>query len=351
AYSAMGEYTRVVPVIVFHGTSDYTVNVTNGHQVIAQCAQTKDRASDDGVDNDNITDTPGSTVPGTVPGGRSYTQYIYYDSAANGSVMEKYIVEGMGHAWSGGSPAGSYTDPQGPEASQLMWQFFVSHPKGGVPLTPTPALPTATPAETATPTLAPSPTPGSTPTVTPTPTPAGETQLFFPSLAAEDGYVGALLVDGYSATNHKVGDKGMYNQDTFRVILSFDSSALPEDATITGATLRLYRYSLQGSVSELSLDIRRGYFGTSSALARSDYSASASAYDVATLAVPVADNQYTEISLPLDALSSINTTGHTQFRLKATAPVNFASDVLTLYGGEDGAYAPSLWVTYDNQSN
>lgn len=43
--------------------------------------------------------------------------------------MEKIMVNGMGHAWSGGSAAGTYTDPTGPKASSIIWNFFDSHPK------------------------------------------------------------------------------------------------------------------------------------------------------------------------------------------------------------------------------
>ncbi|SEB42838.1 PHB depolymerase family esterase [Paenibacillus sp. GP183] len=131
AYSAMGSYKRVVPVIVFHGTSDNTVNPVNGDQVISQWAQTNDLASD-GLDNNNIDDLADVTQHSTVPGGRSYTVYSYNDSKTGRVVMQKYTVTGMGHAWSGGSSSGSYTDPQGPNASQICYDFFMAHPmKGG----------------------------------------------------------------------------------------------------------------------------------------------------------------------------------------------------------------------------
>jgi hypothetical protein len=125
----MGDHKRVVPVILFHGTADYTVAPINAHQILSQWAQTNDRASD-GLDNNNIDDTADQTATGTVSGGRNYTQYIYKDTAGK-RVMEKYMIEGMGHAWSGGSTSGSYTDPKGPNATKLSWNFFKSHPKNG----------------------------------------------------------------------------------------------------------------------------------------------------------------------------------------------------------------------------
>ena len=63
---------------------------------------------------------------GQVPGGYAYTRFVY--RAPSGSlIMEKWIVRGLGHAWSGGSPAGSFTDAQGPDASAEMVRFFSQH--------------------------------------------------------------------------------------------------------------------------------------------------------------------------------------------------------------------------------
>lgn len=123
AYAAMGPFARRVPAIVFHGTQDFSVNPINGDQVLTQWAQTNDWAGD-GVDNNDVDDSPESTTPGQVPGGRTYTVYTYEDQNSN-LLLEKVLVDGMGHYWSGGQPGGSFTDPNGPDASALILNFWM----------------------------------------------------------------------------------------------------------------------------------------------------------------------------------------------------------------------------------
>ncbi len=101
-----------VPAIVFHGDRDSTVHPVNADEVAAQAIHAA------AVD--------ASTEDGTVPGGRSYRRTRRVDAAGR-ALVEQWTVHGSGHAWSGGSTAGSYTDPQGPDASGEMLRFFAEH--------------------------------------------------------------------------------------------------------------------------------------------------------------------------------------------------------------------------------
>ncbi len=110
------EQGPTVPTIVFHGDSDTTVHPRNGDHVIAQSKGTA-RAQ--------------STVQrGQVAGGHAYTRTVHADARGR-AILEHWEIHGAGHAWSGGSPAGSYTDPRGPDAAREMLRFFLEHQIAG----------------------------------------------------------------------------------------------------------------------------------------------------------------------------------------------------------------------------
>jgi poly(hydroxyalkanoate) depolymerase family esterase len=114
-----------IPLIVFHGDRDSTVHPRNGEQVLAHAVQTTGGAAEPRV----------SVTRGQVTNGRGYTRTIYQDAAGH-VVAEHWLVHGAGHAWSGGSAAGSFTDPWGPDATREMWRFFREHPKRDMGLLP-----------------------------------------------------------------------------------------------------------------------------------------------------------------------------------------------------------------------
>ena len=114
--AAMRQGQRIVPTIVFHGNSDKTVNPINGDQVIAQSKA-----------GTNLRTT---ISHGKAPGGMNYTRTVQADDTGR-SVLEQWVLHGAGHAWSGGSSAGSYTDPRGPDASREMVRFFLQTNQSG----------------------------------------------------------------------------------------------------------------------------------------------------------------------------------------------------------------------------
>jgi poly(hydroxyalkanoate) depolymerase family esterase len=93
--------SQAVATIVFHGDVDDTVHPSNGEQVFAS-----------------------RTVENGEERGRKYTRTTQLDSTGK-PALEHWLVHGTGHAWSGGSRNGSYTDAQGPDASRAMLRFFL----------------------------------------------------------------------------------------------------------------------------------------------------------------------------------------------------------------------------------
>jgi poly(hydroxyalkanoate) depolymerase family esterase len=116
---------RRVPAIVFHGDRDKTVHPGNADRLLEHYCP--GRLS--GRREDTSGSTPQGTVrQGQVPGGHSYTRATYRDAGGR-AIAERWTVHGLGHAWSGGSSSGSYTDPRGPDASAEMVRFFNEHPQ------------------------------------------------------------------------------------------------------------------------------------------------------------------------------------------------------------------------------
>jgi poly(hydroxyalkanoate) depolymerase family esterase len=107
-----GRTGRPVPTIVFHGDRDRTVHPSNGEHVLTQA---KAGAA--------LTTT---VTRGEAAGGLSYTRTVQSDGAGS-PTLERWVLHGAGHAWSGGSQAGSYTEPRGPDASREMLRFFLAH--------------------------------------------------------------------------------------------------------------------------------------------------------------------------------------------------------------------------------
>jgi poly(hydroxyalkanoate) depolymerase family esterase len=98
-----------VRAIVFHGDADHIVHPSNAAKIIEGHA-----TSGDSVER----------VKARSSASRTYTREITRDPTGT-AVVEHWLIHGSGHAWSGGSADGTYTDPHGPDASREMLRFFL----------------------------------------------------------------------------------------------------------------------------------------------------------------------------------------------------------------------------------
>jgi poly(hydroxyalkanoate) depolymerase family esterase len=128
AHAAMGRHARAVPSIVVHGSADATVAPVNAERVLQQSMAANRLAAPETGDLDSA--RPTTTERGRVDGGHAYTHSRWMDR--RGVLMhERLEVDGLGHAWSGGAPGGSYTDPRGPDATETIWRFFTQAAAAG----------------------------------------------------------------------------------------------------------------------------------------------------------------------------------------------------------------------------
>lgn len=104
---------RAVPTIVIHGLADATVHPRNGVAVVDQVLQAFGGLQE-------------TTRKGISSGGRPFRQTSHANIDGR-SVVEHWQIDGAGHAWAGGAPEGSFTDPTGPKASDEMVRFFLQH--------------------------------------------------------------------------------------------------------------------------------------------------------------------------------------------------------------------------------
>jgi poly(hydroxyalkanoate) depolymerase family esterase len=112
----------IAPLVVVQGDADTVVRPANGQRIADQWLAY--RAGATGVDPVSAART--RTDDGHATDGRRWTRTRWYTGRGQ-RVLELWRIDGLGHAWSGGRPDASYSDPAGPRAGTLMWSFFRAH--------------------------------------------------------------------------------------------------------------------------------------------------------------------------------------------------------------------------------
>ncbi len=192
---------------------------------------------------------------------------------------------------------------------------------------------------------------------------ASTSTLTVQSVGSYDGWIlasnptnsaGGSLNSGSSTL--QLGDGAKNRQ--YKVILSFKTSGLPDTAVIQSATLKIMQSGLTGTspfttMGNLWADVRNGFFGSQIGLQVADFSAPASATQVASFPNTPVSGWYS-VSLNAAGISNINKTtangGVTQFRLyfNLASNENNIADYLKFYSGNYGTASmrPQLIITY-----
>lgn len=188
------------------------------------------------------------------------------------------------------------------------------------------------------------------------------TVVTFNSIAADDGWVlesGETSNTGGSTnasnTTILIGDDKSRKQ--YKGLLSFNTSAIPDTATITGVTLKVTRNSMSSkpysTLGTLTVDIRSPYFGGSASTATDDFAAAAGAADVGSVPQPASNGSTVSSPLSSTAYGHIDKAGKTQLRLRFTTDDDNdnTADNLSIYSGDyttDTTLQPQLEVEYTN---
>lgn len=115
ASRAMGPRLRAIPALVIHGAADPVVAPSNARATAEQWAGVALLARGGG----NWVTRDHTWRPDPV-----HTCHVTTLSANGVLLAEEWLIDGLEHAWSGGSALGSFTDPTSPDASELALKFL-----------------------------------------------------------------------------------------------------------------------------------------------------------------------------------------------------------------------------------
>jgi len=190
------------------------------------------------------------------------------------------------------------------------------------------------------------------------------TTVTFTSVASQDGYVlestetsgvgGSGSSTSSNSSGLRVGDDASRRQ--YKTLVSFNTSSIPDGATIVSAKLRLLRGTSSGTnpfstFGTCWVDVQGGSgFSSSTTLQTGDFQAPAAAVQAAAMSNAGANGTWSEGDLNAAGLATIDKTGTTQLRVYFSLDDDNdgTADYIGYYPGDNptAANRPQLVVTY-----
>ncbi len=185
------------------------------------------------------------------------------------------------------------------------------------------------------------------------------TMASFTSIAAQDGWIlessetsnagGSLNSTGNLL---QLGDDAANRQ--YRVILSFNTASLPDNAVVQSAVLQIKQNGVPvgtnpfNILGNLLVDIQTGHFGSGAVLQLTDFGAAASASKVAHFIKTPVMGWYSTAAMTATGLGKVNRAGTTQFRLYFAKDDNndHLADYMKFLSGNFSSNQPVLIIGY-----
>ena len=127
----------IAPIVVVQGTADPVVRAPNADRIVEQWLAARRDSTARGLDRIR----PLASTTALRIGDRHCTRTRWH-TVTRRRVLEYWRVDGLAHAWSGGTSDAAFVDRHGPSATEVMWDFLSRHrlPVGPVAVQPGPDI-------------------------------------------------------------------------------------------------------------------------------------------------------------------------------------------------------------------
>lgn len=121
ACASLTDKPKSMPIIIFHGNNGPLMSPVHAFQIENQMKVYNDYLDNGKRDYSYFKEKSVNVVADTDRYG--YTQFVVTNKFDE-VFIERYMINHLGHAWSGGDKAFAYNDPKGPDATKLIIKFF-----------------------------------------------------------------------------------------------------------------------------------------------------------------------------------------------------------------------------------